>query len=661
MTGSGRYRGWPVSSGMAVGEIYQGDARPASLAAEAAAGPSAGAALGNGHGRAHAEDAVREAFGAVAKDRAALAAELRTRGQGEQAAIVEIAALIAADPALVTAAVEEVSAGASAADAIRQAGEAQAALLAALPDPDLAQRAGDVRQVAKAASDWLTGSTAARPPVGKFILVRREVEAADLIRLADAGLVGAVSVHGSASSHAAIIARGLGLPMVAGVDLAVLGATGQQAIVNGVAGELVTDPGELELAAAEAVVAVQAAAIQDAATVVAMAVVSTAARPATAGASQPDRLASGAGGELKTADGQPVTLLCNVASAAETRLGLSAGAAGVDLLRTEIAFTGATEWPSLDDHLAQLTPILGLLGGRPAVIRLLDFSGDKVPPFLASRARQGLDALLDEKRALRAQLTAILRAGRGAQVSVLVPMVRSLAEVAAVRAALAEAATAEGAVPPKLGIMVEVAATAANAAAFAAVADFFSIGTNDLTSDVLALDRGADQAATPALAADPRVLVLIRDTARAAAAAGIAVSVCGDAAADPLVLPLLLGVGIRTLSVGAARVPIVAWDIADTDTATARAQAEGMTGLCGPPPAQPSAERTTPPRPAPRSRDTARAASVTRRTSSSRLSAASSRSAAPTTPIAPATVPSLATMGAAIPASPTVASWSSTA
>ena len=579
MTGSGRYRGQPVSAGIAVGEIYQGDARPASLAAEATAVPSAGAARpGNGHGRAHAEDAVRDAFAAVARDRAALAAELRTRGQGEQAAIVEIAALIAADPALVTAAVAAVSAGASGADAIRQAGEAQAALLAALPDPDLAQRAGDVRQVAKAASDWLTGSTAARPPAGKFILVRREVEAADLIRLADAGLAGAVSVRGSASSHAAIIARGLGLPMVAGADLAVLGATGQQAILNGAAGELITDPAELELAAAEAAVAVQAAAVQDGAAVVAMAVASTAAQPATAGASQRDGIASGTGGELKTADGLPVTLLCNVASAAETRLGLSAGAAGIGLLRTEIAFTGATQWPSLDDHLAQLTPILGLLGGRPAVVRLLDFTGDKLPPFLASRARQGLDALLDDERALRAQLTAILRAGRGAQVSVLVPMVRSLAEVAAVRAALAEVAAAEGVVPPKLGIMVEVAATAANAAAFAAVADFFSIGTNDLTSDVLGLDRGADQAATPALAADPRVLVLIRATARAAEAAGIAVSVCGDAAADPLVLPLLLGVGTRSLSVGAARVPAVARQIADTETAAARAQADEVIG-----------------------------------------------------------------------------------
>jgi phosphoenolpyruvate-protein kinase (PTS system EI component) len=113
--------------------------------------------------------------------------------------------------------------------------------------------------------------------------------------------------------------------------------------------------------------------------------------------------------------------------------------------------------------------------------------------------------------------------------------------------------------------MVEVAATAAAAADFALAVDFFSIGTNDLASEVLGLDR-ADPQTRPALAADPRVLVLIQNVIQAAQQAGVKVSVCGDAAADPLVLPLLLGLGVRTLSVGAARVPQVAGWIAATDT-----------------------------------------------------------------------------------------------
>jgi phosphoenolpyruvate-protein kinase (PTS system EI component) len=607
MTTPSRYRGQPVSEGIGLGEIYQGDPL---LTKE------------NGHRRATTEDEVRAAFAAVARDRAALAAELREKGQDQQAAIVDIAALIAADPALVTPAVEAARAGADGADAVAQAGEAQAALLAALPDPDLAQRAGDVRQVARAVVDYLGNKSAAPPPAAKFILVRREVDPADLIRLAEAGLAGAVSVGGGASSHAAIIARGLGLPMLAGADPDVLDTpNGHHAILDAALGELIVDPPEPELAAAQTAMAT----------------------------TREPRFATD---NLKTADGQPVTLLCNVASAAETRLGLSGGAAGVGLLRTEIAFTTAAHWPTTADHLAQLRPILSQLDQKSAVVRLLDFSGDKVPPFQRSQPDQGLTALLKAPNALRDQLTAILRAGRATRLSVLVPMVRSLDEVAAVRAALAEAAAEADREPPRLGIMVEVAATAANAAAFAPAVDFFSIGTNDLTSEVLGLDR-ADQGTRPALAADPRVQSLIQRVVEAAAASNITVSVCGDAAADPLVLPLLLGQGIRIFSVGAARVPQVARLIADTDTRVAR--------LCRPAPGQLSADRTTPPRPAPRSRDTARAASDTSRTSSSRASGASSRSAAPTTPIAPATTPSRDTMGAAIPASPTVASWSSTA
>jgi phosphoenolpyruvate-protein kinase (PTS system EI component) len=538
MTGPASYRGQPVSEGIGVGEIYLGDA------------PSAAGPAGPG-----TEDDVRAAFAAVARDRATLAGRLRARGQDVEAGIVDIAALIAADPALVGPALEAVRAGAGGPDAVWAAGQAQAALLAALPDPDLAQRADDVRQVARAVADHLRGTGAPPPPAGTFILVRREVDPADLILLAEAGLAGAVSVGGGASSHAAIVARGLGLPMLAGADPRVLAAAnGHAAILDAAAGELIVDPAGPELAAARA------------------------AAPANATArSLPE--GGGASAEVKTADGEPVTLLCNVASAAETRLGLSCGAAGVGLLRTEIGFTGASGWPSEADHLAQLTPILGQLEGRPAVVRLLDFSGDKVPPFLAGRpaGEQGLTALLGAPGALARQLRAIVLAGRRTRLSVLVPMVRTLDEVARVRAALARACAEAGLEPPELGIMVEVAATAAAAAAFAPAVDFFSIGTNDLSSEVLGLDR-ADPGTRPVLAADPRVLALIERVAGAAAAAGVKVSVCGDAAADPLVLPLLLGLGIRTFSVGAARVGQVARWTADTDTGAAAARAAQVLG-----------------------------------------------------------------------------------
>jgi len=539
MTAPSRYRGQPVSEGTGTGKIYLGDAP---------------GQVGQDH-VSSGENEVRAAFAAVARERAALAARLRERGEDLQAGIVDIGALIAADPALTGPAIDAVRAGADGIAAVRTAAEAQAAVLAALPDPDLAQRAGDVRQVAAAVIDQLRGTSVPPPPAGRFILVRREVDPADLIRLADAGLAGedpggcglagAVSVAGGASSHAAIVARGLGLPMLAGADPAVLAASaGHDAILDAAAGELIVDPDPLAEVGR------------------------------IAPGQQADRIAPGrqaaarAPREVRTADGEPVTLLCNVASVAETRLGLSGGAAGVGLLRTEIPYTSTPGWPSEADHLAQLSPLLALLERRPAVVRLLDFSGDKVPPFLRDRGPQGLAALLGAPEALADQVRAILRAGASARLAVLVPMVTSVDEISQVRAALAKAAAQIGAEPPELGIMVEVAATAAAAAAFADAVDFFSVGTNDLASEVLGVDR-ADPGSRPELAADPRVLTLIANVVRAAGAAGVKVSVCGDAAADPLVLPLLLGLGVRTLSVGAARVPRVAGWIAAADTAAA--------------------------------------------------------------------------------------------
>jgi phosphoenolpyruvate-protein kinase (PTS system EI component) len=536
MTQASRYRGLPVSEGVAAGSVYPGDTPAGTCPAT--------------------PDEVAEAFAAVAQERSALARRLREDGRGDEADIVDIGALIAADPALVDPAVAAARSGADAAAAVERSAAAQAAAIAALANPDLAARADDVRQVASAVLARLAGGPAAPLPAGDFILVRREVDPADLIRLAEAGLAGAVSVGGGASSHAAIIARGLGVPMLAGADPEVLTVpAGRLALVDGAGGHLIVDPSPQELAA----------------------VAGAAAQPQAAGPgglarrAAPGRAAPAAAAPPRTADGREITLLCNVASAAETRLGLAAGAAGVGLLRTEIPFVSAAAWPSEADHRAALDPVLSLLAGRPAVVRLLDFSGDKIPAFLAGR-QAGLAALLGHPRALGDQLRAVLRSGRDTRLGVMVPMVATVDEMALVRAALADAAAAVGAGVPELGMMVELAATASAAAAFASASDFFSIGTNDLTSQVLGLDR-ADPRMRPALAADPRVLALISGVVRAAAAAGMSVSVCGDAAADPAVLPLLIGLGVRSLSVGPARLPQVAEWIAGADSSACAALA----------------------------------------------------------------------------------------
>ena len=350
MTQPSRYRGLPVSEGMAAGQLYPGDTPAGTLPAT--------------------PEQVAGAFAAVARERSALAQQLREGGRGEEADIVAVGALIAADPALVDPAVAAARDGADAAAAVERSAAAQATAIAALANPDLAARADDIRQVASAVLAHLAGGNAVPPPAGSFIFIRREVDPADLIRLADAGLAGAVSVSGGANSHAAIIARGLGIPMLAGADPAVLTApAGHSAILDAVDGRLIVDPSPQELAA----------------------VAGLPAQPWAAGAAGAGGLAGRDGAmpapvaPLRTADGQEITLLCNVASATETRLGVASGATGVGLLRTEIPFINATEWPSESDHRRALDPVLDLLNGRPAVVRLLDFSGDKIPAFLAGR------------------------------------------------------------------------------------------------------------------------------------------------------------------------------------------------------------------------------------------------------------------------------------
>jgi phosphoenolpyruvate-protein kinase (PTS system EI component) len=554
-TGSpARFRGVPVSSGTAAGILR--------IVADSVVGDAIVAAT---------PEEVAAAFTAVAAERSALAERLRKAGRTSEAEIIAIGALIAGDPALSSPAVAAVQGGADVVTAVREAAERQAAMMEQLDNPALAARAGDIRQVGVAVIDRLTPGGGASGPAGpaaaagsgggagsggetgsgggagsggetgsggrEFILVRHEVTPSDLIELAEAGLVGAVSVAGGGSSHAAIVARGLGVPMIAGASPDVLGlAAGQDAVVDGTIGELLVGPQETDDARR--------------------------ALGAQASAGGEDRV----DGPARTADGRQIVVLCNVASEVETRRGLAAGADGVGLLRTELPYVQATDWPTLAQHEAQLGPILTLLAGRTATVRVLDFSGDKIPPFLAAGAYwgrseveaggetgAGLAALLTHPTALADQLRAMLEAGREARLAVLIPMVRSLREVSRVRQVLTETAAELDVEVPPLGIMVELESTAKNAAVFASMVDFFSIGTNDLTGDVLKMGR-RDPAAGPALAAHPRVLALVKGVAKAGREAGITVSVCGDAAADPRVLPLLIGAGVKTVSVPAARV-----------------------------------------------------------------------------------------------------------
>ena len=473
-------------------------------------------------------DRARAALRTAAADLERIAADLRDGGREADAEIVSTGALMAADPALeaaVSAAIEDrrVSAG----EALLAAAEEHARAIEALPDPMLAARADDIRSLGRRAARIATGD--GQEPSGNgtgFILVAEDLGPADVAEHAERAAGIALSA-GAVTAHAAIVARSLGIPMTvrAGPELLDL-ADAASLVVDGSEGELVVDPAAERLAAAES------------------------ASRARAHARVKERAESGL--PAVTTDGRRVRVLVNAATGAEIAAGLAAGAEGAGLIRTELAFLDAAGWPTKGDHLRRLEPLVAGLAGATATVRVLDFGGDKVPPFLRDDPRRGIELLLAHPGAFRAQLGAIAEVAAVADVRVLLPLVRGPEDVLVTKAMLAAHAPAVG-----LGAMIELPEAADAAHEIAAECDFLSVGTNDLTHATLGTDRFA-QGEAPAH--DPRVLRNIAAAGEAATRFGIPLEVCGEAASDPLTLPLLVGLGADELSVGAARVGTVrAW------------------------------------------------------------------------------------------------------
>ena len=474
-------------------------------------------------------DQVRAAFVATAARLTELADAARADGADEPADILAAQALMAGDATFVEDVVRRMDGGAAPTSVlVREVAERHAAVLESLDSAVLRGRAADVRQIGRMVVDQLAGTRRVAPD-GAFVLVDDEVTAPDLLEHADR-LVGAVSVRGGVNSHAAIVARSLGVPLVVQAPSPVLDvADGTLLLVDADVARLVVSPDQDAQAAARAVAAdraAEAAADRD-----------LRALPAV------------------TVDGTRVTLLANVASGVEARRGLEAGCDGFGLVRTELAFLTARAWPTRTDHEGQLAAVLAPAGALPVTVRLLDFTNDKQPPF-ADAPSLGLAGLLEHPWALDAQLTALVAVGSDVDLRVLVPMVTGPGQVRAVRERLAYAAGQLGAVPPPVGAMVETPEAVAAAPAVAAESDFLSIGTNDLTAAVLGLER-TDPSFATAMTLHPTVLGGVEATVRAATAAGVPVSVCGDAAADPQVLPVLIGAGVRSVSVSPSRLAAV--------------------------------------------------------------------------------------------------------
>lgn len=463
------------------------------------------------------------------------------RAGTEAAAILGAQAMMARDPELEAEVSRRLAAGTPLPRAVAEAGAALAGLLAALDDPYLQQRAADVRDVAGRIVAVLTGGSEAPPaPYPETILVAPELPPSAVAHLDTSRIKAVVTAGGGATAHAALLAKGLGIPAVMGCGEAALAAIaeGDWLAVDGTAGTVLVQPDPTETAAFQERL--------DGAADRAAALARLRDLPAT------------------TRYGRQVMLAANLAGARETPAALAHGAEGVGLFRTEFLFLDRKDLPDEEEQFQEYRAVLQAMAPRPVVIRTLDIGGDKPLPALPLPAEEnpflgwrGVRLWLEREDLAVPQARALLRAARYGVLHIMVPMVADITELRRVRTLFSRAEQALGpeAGPYKLGIMIEVPAAALAAAELAREADFFSIGTNDLVQYTLAADRGNPRVAHLYNPLHPAVLRLVAMTVGAAHSRGIPVAVCGDAAGDPRVIPALVALGVDELSMPPAAIP----------------------------------------------------------------------------------------------------------
>ena len=422
--------------------------------------------------------------------------------------------------------------------------------LSAVNDAYLAARAQDVREVGDRILRQLTETpyqAFAHLPDGA-IIIAEELSPADTALLDPAKIGGFVTALGGTDSHTAIMARSMGLPAVLGATAAPKAIrSGETIIVDGDTGRIVLDPDEGSLAEYR--------------------------RRAAARERLERELTRLRSLPAVTQDGMTISLLANLELPRDLEIALDRGAEGVGLFRTEFMFMNRDVLPDEDEQYAALRQVVEAMAGKPVTIRTLDVGGEKLATALGDRIADsanpalGLRAIrlsLREPKLLETQLSAILRAGAHGPVRILLPMISSTAQVRAVRAILIRVVRRlkrkkvriADPVPP-LGAMIEVPAAALSADALAIECDFLALGTNDLTMYTLAIDRGDEQVADLYNPLHPAVLKLIQMTVDAANRHGLPVSVCGEIAGDPRYAPLLIGMGVKELSMSATALPRV--------------------------------------------------------------------------------------------------------
>ncbi|MFF0108464.1 MULTISPECIES: phosphoenolpyruvate--protein phosphotransferase [Streptomyces] len=482
-----------------------------------------------------AEEAEREQ-GRARKAVEAVAADLMARGNlagGEAQAVLEAQAMMAQDPELMTDVERRIVESSTAERAVYDAFAAYRELLAAAGEY-LAGRVADLDDVRNRIVARLLGVPMPGVPDSDepYVLVARDLAPADTALLDPTLVLGFVTEEGGPTSHSAILARALGVPAVVALPGAGELAEGTLIAVDGSTGEIFVNPSEEKKGQLEAAAAERRAAL------------------------------SASTGPGATADGHTVPLLANIGGPADVPAAVEAGAEGVGLFRTEFLFLDDSKnAPSEEKQVAAYRQVLEAFPEGRVVVRVLDAGADKPLDFLTPADEpnpalgvRGLRSLLDHPEVLRTQLSALVKASEGLSVhlEVMAPMVADRADAKAFADACREAG-----LHAKFGAMVEIPSAALRARSILQEVEFLSLGTNDLAQYTFAADRQVGAVSRLQDPWQPALLDLVALAAEAAKAEGKSCGVCGEAASDPLLASVLTGLGVTSLSMGAASIPYV--------------------------------------------------------------------------------------------------------
>lgn len=446
------------------------------------------------------------------------------------------------DPLVNEAAHDLIRAGKSAGIAWRSAIRRSIEALEALDDSRLRERADDLLDMEMHVLLALAGE--ARPmhlPLPeRAVLIADDLLPSELTALDRQRLAGICLARGGATSHVAILAGAMEIPMLVGLG------SGIREITDGATVIVDADHGTLHTAPSPAMVEQAQAAVESRRRELAA-------------------LRTAAQADCRTLDGTRVEVFANLGNASDAAAAIANGAEGCGLLRTEFLFIDRETAPDEAEQLDAYQAIAATLGAKPLVLRLMDVGGDKPLRYLPMPAEEnpalglrGVRTALARPDLLRTQLRAALRVHPAPRVRLLIPMVTDLAEILAVRAMIDELKQ-ELRIHDhiELGAMIETPAAALTAGVLIRAVDFLSIGSNDLTQYTLAMDRGHPQLAGRSDALHPAVLKLMAAAAAAGAAAGKMIAVCGAVAADRCAIPILLGIGVRELSLVSAGIPAI--------------------------------------------------------------------------------------------------------